>query len=185
MVQLWNQHWLNHSVLEMLSNLGLDCLICFWMLSKLILRNTCMLQLFLILINHENYLDVNSAYYIFAIINLSSGKEVSNLSFGLAGLAGTRRVNPLIIIQSPISLRKQESRRAYRRNRSARLNFLQFKCGPLAVEPRYITSPFFAFKNDESASSNSENPFLLLELPDLDSDNDADSDIESFSTPAK
>ena len=38
---------------------GLDCLHYFWKLIRLLLRKTCMLQLFLILLHPENYLNVN------------------------------------------------------------------------------------------------------------------------------
>ena len=51
---------------------------------------------------------------------LSSDREVNIFPF-IAGLAGARRVDPLKIIQSPASLTKQVSRRAYRRKRYARL----------------------------------------------------------------
>ena len=65
---------------------------------------------------------------------LGFGREANNLPL-VAGLAGARRVGPLKVIQSPVSLIKQERRRAYRRKRYARL-----KCGPPAVEPQYIIS---------------------------------------------
>jgi len=83
-----------------------------------------------------------------------------------ADLAGARRVEPLQVIPSQTSVTKQERRRAYRRNRSPRLKSPLFKCGPPAVEPQSITSPSSAFTDGKSASSDSENPFLLLELPD-------------------
>ena len=51
-----------------------------------------------------------------------------------AGLAGARRVDPLKVIQSPVSLPKQEHRRAYRRKQYARLKSPAFRCGPPAVE---------------------------------------------------
>ena len=65
---------------------------------------------------------------------LASDREVNNLPL-VAGLAGARKLDPLEVIQSPVSLKKQDRRRAYRRKRSARLNSNQFKCGPPAVEP--------------------------------------------------
>ena len=65
---------------------------------------------------------------------LSSGRELHNMPFESARLAGTRRADPLEIIQSPISVTKQERRRAYHRKRSACLRFPQFKCGLPAVE---------------------------------------------------
>ena len=43
---------------------------------------------------------------------LDSGTEMNNLSMA-AGLAGARRVDTLKVIQSPVSLTKQERRRAY------------------------------------------------------------------------
>jgi hypothetical protein len=43
---------------------------------------------------------------------LSSDRELINLPFESAGLAGARMVDPLEAIQSPISLRKRERRRA-------------------------------------------------------------------------
>ena len=45
---------------------------------------------------------------------LASGTETNKLP-SAAGLAGARRVDPLQVIQSPVSLTKQERRRAYRR----------------------------------------------------------------------
>ena len=59
---------------------------------------------------------------------LAPGTEMNNLSLA-AGLACARRVDPLKVIQSPVSLTKQERRRAYRRKRSACLKFSPFKCG--------------------------------------------------------
>ena len=44
---------------------------------------------------------------------LACDREVSNLPLA-AGLAGARRVDPLKVIKSPVSLTKQERRRAYR-----------------------------------------------------------------------
>jgi len=71
---------------------------------------------------------------------LSSGKEVNNLPFESAGLAGARRAD-----------NKQERRHAYRRKRPACLEFSQFKYRPVAVEPRSITS----FNDCEPTSSDS------------------------------
>jgi len=67
-----------------------------------------------------------------------------------AGLAGTKRVDPLEVIQSPVSLTKQERRRAYRRKRSGRIKSPPFKCGPSAVEPQYINSYSSSFTDRES-----------------------------------
>ena len=47
---------------------------------------------------------------------LSSATEMNNLPLA-AGLAGARRVDPLKVVQSPVSITKQERRRAYRRKR--------------------------------------------------------------------
>ena len=52
---------------------------------------------------------------------LATGREVNNLPFESAGLAGARRVDPLQVIPSQTSVTKQERRRAYRRKCSARL----------------------------------------------------------------
>ena len=75
---------------------------------------------------------------------MSFGRELNNLPLS-AGLADARRVDPLKVIQSPISLTKQEHRRAYHRNRFVRLKSPKFECGPPAVEPLSITSPFSVF----------------------------------------
>ena len=45
---------------------------------------------------------------------LASGREVNKLPLA-TGLAGARRMDLLKVIQSPVSLTKQECRRAYRR----------------------------------------------------------------------
>ena len=52
---------------------------------------------------------------------LASDREVNNLPL-TAGLEGARRMDPLKVIQSPVSLTRQERRRACRRKRNARLN---------------------------------------------------------------
>jgi len=65
-------------------------------------------------------------------------------------------VDPLKVIQSHTSVRKQECKHAYHRKRSARLNLFKFKCGLPAVEPRFITSPYSGFTDCESASSDSD-----------------------------
>jgi hypothetical protein len=70
---------------------------------------------------------------------LVSDREVNNLPLA-AGLAGARRVDPLKVVHSPVSLTRQERRRAYRRKRNARLNSPPFQCGPPAVEPQFINS---------------------------------------------
>jgi hypothetical protein len=91
-------------------------------------------------------------------------------------------VDPLNVIQSPISLTKQERRRAYRCKRYACFKYPPFKCCPPAVEPQSINSPTpSVFTDGEFASSDSENPFLLLEFSNSNSDSDADSDIDSVS----
>ena len=65
---------------------------------------------------------------------MSSDRELNNSPFESAGLAGARRVDPLEVIQSPISLAKLERRRAYCCKRSTRLRSPPIKCGPPAVE---------------------------------------------------
>jgi len=115
---------------------------------------------------------------------LFSGREVNNLSLA-AGLADARRVDLLKVIQSPVSLTKQGRRCDYRCKRYARIKSPPFKCAPPAVEPRYIYSPSSVFTDGKFASSDSENSFLLLEFPDLNSDSDGDSDIDSVSNPEK
>ena len=115
---------------------------------------------------------------------LATGTELNNLPLAV-GLAGARKVDPLKGIQSPVSSTKQERRRAYRRKRYARLKFPPFKCGPPAVEPQYILTPSSSFTDGKFASSDSESSFILLELPDSNSDNDADSYIDSVSHPEK
>ena len=82
---------------------------------------------------------------------LVSDREVNNLPLA-AGLAGARRVDPLKVIHSPVSLTKQERRRAYRRKRNARLKSHPFKCGPPAVEPPYILPHSSSFTDCESDS---------------------------------
>ena len=49
-----------------------------------------------------------------------TGRELHNLLLESVGLAGARRVDPLEVIQSLKIAAKQERRRAYCRNRSAR-----------------------------------------------------------------
>jgi len=115
----------------------------------------------------------------------SSGSELNNLPFESADPAGARRVSPLKVIHYQTSVRKQERRRAYCRNRSARIKSSPFKCGPLAIEPQSFNSPSSVFTDGTFASSVSENPFLLLDFPDSNTENDADSDIDSVSTPEK
>jgi len=109
---------------------------------------------------------------------LASGTKMNNLPLAVS-LAGARRVDPVQVIKSPVSLTKQKRRRAYRRKQSACFKSPPFKCDPPAVEPQYI------FTDGEFASSDSENPFLLLKFPDRNSDNDADSDIDSVCNPEK
>jgi hypothetical protein len=82
---------------------------------------------------------------------LASDREVNNLPLA-AGLAGARRVDPLKVVHSPVSLTRQERRRAYRRKRNARLKSPTFKCGPPAVDPQYILSHFSSFTDCESDS---------------------------------
>ena len=86
------------------------------------------------LLQRQLHLITSSRSTIFA-----SGTEMKHLPLA-AGLAGARRVDPLTVIHSPVSLTKQERRRAYRRKRSARIKSPPFKCGPAAVEPQYIHS---------------------------------------------
>jgi len=69
-----------------------------------------------------------------------------------AGLPGSRRVDHLLVIKSPVSLTKLERRRAYRRKRYTRLKSFQIQCGPPAVEPRSITSPSSSFTDCDSDS---------------------------------
>jgi len=45
--------------------------------------------------------------------NLYSGRKLNNLTFESVGLAGVRRVDPLEVIQSPVSLTIQLRRHAY------------------------------------------------------------------------
>ena len=85
-----------------------------------------------------------------------SDRELNNLPFESAGIAGATRVDPLENIQSSISLIKQERRHAYRSKRHVRLISPEFKCGVLAVEPQSITSHSFGFTDCESASSDSD-----------------------------
>ena len=75
-----------------------------------------------------------------------------------AGLAGARRVDPHKVIHSPVSLTKQERRRAYRRKRNARLKSHPFKSGPPAVEPPYILPHSSSFTDCESDFT--DNSFL-------------------------
>jgi hypothetical protein len=81
---------------------------------------------------------------------LSSGKEVNNLPYESAGLAGSRRVYSLKVIPFQTSVTKQKRRRAYRRKRSARSRIPSMKYGPPAVEPRSIISPSSSFTDCES-----------------------------------
>jgi len=74
---------------------------------------------------------------------LASDTEMNNLPLA-ADLAGARRVDPLEVIQSPVSFTKQEYSRAYRRKRYARLKSFPCKCVPPAVEPQYIHPPLFS-----------------------------------------
>ena len=67
-----------------------------------------------------------------------------------AGLADARRVDPLKVNKFPVSLIKQDHRRAYRRKQYSRLKSPPFKCGPPAVEPQSITSPSSSFTDCES-----------------------------------
>ena len=76
---------------------------------------------------------------------LSYDKEVNNLPLESAGLAGARRMDPLEVIKSPISLTKQERRCAYRRKRSACFISPPFKCDPPVVEPQSVNSPSSVF----------------------------------------
>jgi hypothetical protein len=78
---------------------------------------------------------------------------VNNLLLA-AGLAGARRVDPLKVIQSPVSLTKQERKRAYRRKRSARFKSPPFTCGTPAIEP-----PSSSFTDCESDFT--DNFFLI------------------------
>ena len=80
---------------------------------------------------------------------LASGREVNKSPLAV-GLAAARRMDPLEVIQSSVSVTKQERRRAYRRKCSTRIKFPKFKCGPAAVEPQYITSNSSSFTDCES-----------------------------------
>ena len=85
-----------------------------------------------------------------------TSRGLHNLPFELAGLAGARRVDPVGVIQSLKSATKQESRRACRRKRNARLQSTQSKCGPIATEPRSITSPSSGFTDCKSSISDND-----------------------------
>ena len=87
---------------------------------------------------------------------MSSDRDLNNLPFESPGLPGAKRVDSLDIIQFPISLTKQERKRAYRRKRFACLKSPKFKCGPPTVESRSITLPSSGFTDCEYPSSDSE-----------------------------
>ena len=115
------------------------------------------------MLHPENYLDIATSRELlrcqlqlitsYRSTTFSSGREVNNLLLA-AGLAGARRVDPLKVIQSPVSLTKQERKRAYRRKRSARFKSPPFTCGTPAIEP-----PSSSFTDCESDFT--DNFFLI------------------------
>jgi hypothetical protein len=114
---------------------------------------------------------------------LASDREVNNLPLA-AGLAGARRVDPLKVVHSPVSITRQERRRAYRRKRNARLNSSPLKCGPPAVEPQYIISHSSSFTDCDSDFT--DNSFLTSSKERGVTNYVAtDSDIDSVSNPEK
>jgi len=96
------------------------------------------------LLQRQLHLIKSSRSSIFA-----SGAEMNNLPLA-AGLAGARRVDLLKVIHSPVSLTKQDRRRAYRRKRNARLTSPPFKCGLPAVERQFINSHSSSLTDCES-----------------------------------
>jgi len=98
-----------------------------------------------------------------------------------AGVAGARRIEPLKVIHSPVSLTTQDRRRAYRRKRNARLTSPPFKCGPPAVEPQFINSHSSSLTDRESDFT--DNSFLTSSKEgDFTDFNDS---IDSVTNPEK
>ena len=99
----------------------MDCLICFWKLLRFVIAKNLHaltfsdIATFSDLLQRQLELITSSCSII-----LASGTEMNTLSLA-AGLAGARRVDPLRVIESPVSLTKQERKRAYRRKRYTRL----------------------------------------------------------------
>jgi len=114
------------------------------------MRKTYMLQYSLLLFHPEKNLNVNFRLFTSSLSTiLASGREVNNSPLA-AGVAGARRVDPFEVIQSSVSLTKQQRRRAYDLKRSACIKSPPFKCVPSAVEPQYFNSHSSSFTDCES-----------------------------------